>query len=149
VGLPDDLNISNSQYNTCLMIFYVGYVLTQLPSNVVIGKLRPSLYIGFVTAGWSIVSMCQAFTTNFAGLFMSRFILGLIEGPFLPGTFFLMSCWYKRTELPPRIAILYGANMLASSFGGLIAAGIVSRMDGRLGRPSWVSSSGKSIASQC
>ena len=83
--------------------------------------------------------MCQAFTRNFAGLLVCRFVLGLVEGPFLPGVFFLMSCWYKRSELPPRIALLYGANMLASAFGGLIAAGIVARMEGKLGRPAWVS----------
>ncbi|RDW92712.1 uncharacterized protein DSM5745_00034 [Aspergillus mulundensis] len=136
-GLPASLGITNTQYNTCLMIFYVGYVLTQVPSNILILKVKPSLYIGLVTAGWGIVSMCQAFTTNFAGLFMCRFILGLIEGPFLPGVFLLLSCWYKRSELPPRIAILYGANMLASAFGGLIAAGIISRMENKLNRPAW------------
>ncbi|KAJ5966319.1 hypothetical protein N7481_013033 [Penicillium waksmanii] len=136
-GLPDTLDITNTQYNTCLMIFYVGYILTQLPSNLIITKVKPSIYIGTVTAAWGIVSMCQAFTRNFAGLFVSRFVLGLVEGPFLPGVFFLMSCWYKRSELPPRIALLYGANMLASAFGGLIAAGIVARMEGKMGRPAW------------
>ncbi|KAJ5689504.1 hypothetical protein N7462_003896 [Penicillium macrosclerotiorum] len=129
-GLPDTLGISNTQYNTCLMIFY-------LPSNLVITRVQPSVYIGVVTAGWGVVSMCQAFTQNFTGLFICRFILGLVEGPFLPGVFFLMSCWYKRSELPPRIALLYGANMLASAFGGLIAAGIVARMEGKMGRPAW------------
>ncbi|KAJ5099422.1 hypothetical protein N7532_006423 [Penicillium argentinense] len=136
-GLTDTLGITNTEYNTCLMIFYVGYILTQVPSNLVITKVKPSIYIGIVTAGWGIVSMCQAFTRTFAGLFMSRFVLGMIEGPFLPGVFFLMSCWYKRAELPPRIALLYGANMLASAFGGLIAAGIVARMEGKMGRPAW------------
>ncbi|GLI80746.1 hypothetical protein PoHVEF18_009103 [Penicillium ochrochloron] len=114
-----------------------SYIITQLPSNLVITKVKPSVYIGVVTAAWGVVSMCQAFTHNFAGLFISRFILGLVEGPFLPGVFFLMSCWYKRSELPPRIALLYGANMLASAFGGLIAAGIVARMEGKMGRPAW------------
>jgi MFS family permease len=118
-------------------------IITQLPSNLVITKVKPSVYIGVVTAAWGVVSMCQAFTHNFAGLFISRFILGLVEGPFLPGVFFLMSCWYKRSELPPRIALLYGANMLASAFGGLIAAGIVARMKGKMGRPAWVSMPGK------
>ncbi|KAJ5851775.1 uncharacterized protein N7529_011160 [Penicillium soppii] len=136
-GLPDTLGISNAQYNTCLMIFYVGYIITQIPSNLIITKVRPSLYIGLVTAAWGIVSMCQALTHNFTGLLLCRFVLGLVEGPFLPGVFFLMSCWYKRSELPPRIALLYGANMLASAFGGLIAAGIVARMEGKLGRPAW------------
>ncbi|KAJ5947398.1 hypothetical protein N7466_000413 [Penicillium verhagenii] len=137
VGLPETLGISDTQYNTCLMIFYVGYILTQLPSNLIITKVKPSIYIGVTTAAWGIVSMCQAFTHNFAGLFMCRFVLGLVEGPFLPGVFFLMSCWYKRSELPPRIALLYGANMLATAFGGLIAAGIVARMQDKMGRPAW------------
>lgn len=104
---------------------------------MIITRLRPSIYLSVVVTAWSIVSLCQAFTTNFVGLLMSRFVLGLVEGPFLPGVFFLMSCWYTRAELPPRIAFLYGANMLASSFGGLIAAGITSQMEGVLGRPAW------------
>ncbi|OAG01167.1 retrograde regulation protein 2 [Paraphaeosphaeria sporulosa] len=136
-GLTETLNITNSQYNTCLMIFYVGYVITQLPSNMIITKVRPSWYICCITSAWGVVSMCQAFTKNYGGLFASRFILGLVEAPFLPGVFYLMSCWYSRAELPPRIAILYGSNMLASAFGGLIAAGIVSRMEGKGGRPAW------------
>jgi MFS family permease len=69
---------------------------------------------------------------QFRGAVRLLFILGLVEGSFLPGVFFLMSCWYKRSELPPRIALLYGANMLDSAFGGLIAAGIVARMEGKM-----------------
>lgn len=88
--------------------------------------------------------MSQGFTKNFAQLASVRFILGLVEGmhshpplitwlriiinksltaPFLPAVFFLLSCWYTRAELPPRIAVLYGGNMLATAFSGLIAAG--------------------------
>jgi len=115
-------------------------VMTQLPSNLLITKIKPSIYLCTVTAAWGICSMCQAFTKNFAGLAVTRFILGLVEGPFLPGVFFLMSCWYTRAELPPRIALLYGANMLATAFGGLIAAGIIAKMQGVLGRPAWVCS---------
>jgi MFS family permease len=48
-----------------------------------------------------------------------------------------MSCWYTRAELPPRVAILYGGNMMATAFSGLIAAGITSRMEGAGGRPAW------------
>lgn len=119
-------------------------VLTQVPSNMIIGKVKPSYYICGVTAAWGIVSLCQGFTKNFGGLAAARFILGLVEGssafprihskqpwpdidnfiaPFLPGVFFLLSTWYKLTELPPRIAILYGGNIIATAFSGLIAAG--------------------------
>lgn len=81
--------------------------------------------------------MCQGFLHNFTELAAVRFILGLVEAPFLPAVFVLMSCWYTRTELPQRIAILYGGNMLATAFSGLIAAGITSSMEGVGGREAW------------
>ncbi|KAL1865061.1 hypothetical protein VTK73DRAFT_5516 [Phialemonium thermophilum] len=137
VGLTDTLNMTNSEYNTCLLMFYIGYVLTQVPSNMIIGKVRPSYYICLTTSLWGILSMSQGFTKNFGQLAAVRFLLGLIEAPFLPAVFVLMSCWYSRAELPPRIAVLYGGNMLATAFSGLIAAGITSRMENAAGRPSW------------
>ncbi|KAK8136132.1 hypothetical protein PG984_004072 [Apiospora sp. TS-2023a] len=76
-GLTTTLGMTNSEYNTCLLMFYVGYCITQ------------------------------------------------------------MSSWYTRVELPPRIAFLYGGNMLATAFSGLIAAGITSHMEGAAGRPAW------------
>ncbi|KAL2286510.1 hypothetical protein FJTKL_06871 [Diaporthe vaccinii] len=118
-------------------MFYVGYCLTQVPSNLIIGKIRPSYYICITTSLWGVVSMSQGFTKNFAQLAAVRFILGLVEAPFLPAVFFLLSCWYTRSELPPRIAVLYGGNMLATAFSGLIAAGITSQMQDVAGRSSW------------
>lgn len=140
MGITETLNITNNEYNTCLILFYVGCeqsyshqltftdlftdVITQVPSNLIIGKVRPSIYICLITSAWGVVSMCQGFTTDFTSLAVTRTILGLVEGmdiylahlligtncaaaPFLPGVFFLMSTWYKRTELPIRVAILY------------------------------------------
>lgn len=55
-------------------------VITQLPSKLMIRKVRPSIFICCVTSAWGMMSMSQAFTRNFAGLFASRFILGVVEG---------------------------------------------------------------------
>lgn len=104
---------------------------------MIIGKVRPSLYICIITALWGVISLSQGFAKNFTQLFALRFVLGLVEAPFLPAVFVVLSCWYKRTELPPRIAILYGGNMVSSAFSGLIAAGITSRMENVAGRASW------------
>lgn len=60
-------------------------VLTQVPSNMIIGKVRPSYYICLVTSLWGILSMSQGFTKNFAQLASVRFILGLVEGMFAVG----------------------------------------------------------------
>lgn len=66
---------------------YPTDVLTQVPSNMIIGKVRPSYYICLVTSLWGVLSMSQGFTKNFAQLASVRFILGLVEGMFVVGTF--------------------------------------------------------------
>lgn len=57
-------------------------VITQVPSNLIIGKVRPSIYICGITSAWGVVSMCQGFTKDFASLAVTRTILGLVEGIF-------------------------------------------------------------------
>ena len=66
-------------------------------------------------------------------------MVGVTEAPYFPGCIFLLSSWYTKRELPSRIAIFYTGYTLASAFGGLIAAGIVSGMDGAGGYGAWVS----------
>lgn len=91
-GMPKDLGMNDSQYNTCLMIFYVGYVLTQLPSNAILPLVRPSLYFPAVTLCWGVVSMSQGFLHSYSSIMAVRFFIGIIEGPFFPGVIFLLSC---------------------------------------------------------
>jgi len=55
----------------------------------------------------------------------------------IAGALFLFSCWYTKKELATRISVLYAAGQMAGAFGGLLAAGIMSGMDGKLGLPSW------------
>ncbi|OBT64920.1 hypothetical protein VE03_05659 [Pseudogymnoascus sp. 23342-1-I1] len=136
-GLPKDLNMNNGEYNTCLVVFYVGYVITQLPSNAILPMVRPSIYIPLVTCAWGLMSMAQGFLHNFQSIMVVRFFIGVLEGPFFPGVIFLLSCWYKKEELIKRIAFLYAGNILSSCFGGLIAAGIIGGMEGVGGYAAW------------
>src|SRR5436190_9765126 len=73
---------------------------------------------------------------NFQGLMIARWFLGLCEAGLFPGIGYLLSCWYKRSELGIRIAIFFSAAAVAGSFGGLLAAAI-SQMKGIGGRPGW------------
>lgn len=136
-GLPKDLHMTNANYNNCLLIFYVGYVLTQLPSNALLPKVRPSIYLPLVTCAWGLMSMSQGFLHNYTSIMVVRFFVGILEGPFLPGVIFLLSCWYKKEEFGKRVAFLYAGNILSSCFGGLIAAGIIGGMHNVAGYASW------------
>ncbi|KAF4126772.1 to tartrate transporter [Geosmithia morbida] len=137
-GLQADLDLSNQQYATCLSILYVGYILMQVPSNMIIHRIqRPSLYIAAVMLLWGMVSTLSGNAHNFAGMVAIRFFLGFIEAAFLPGALLIQSKWYTRRELTMRNALLFCGNLISNAFSALIGAGVLSNMQGVLGHAAW------------
>lgn len=135
--LEKDLKMHGSDFNMATSILFVGYLLGQLPSNLLITRIRPSRYLGIVMMAWGAVSACNAAVHSFSSLLVVRVMLGLTESPFFPGLIFLMSSWYDRRELTFRISWFYSGNALANMFGGLIAAGVLSKMEGAMGIAGW------------
>ncbi|KAI4617781.1 hypothetical protein J4E83_006113 [Alternaria metachromatica] len=123
-NLEEDLGMSGVQFNTCVSILFVGYVLMQIPSNMLITRIRPGIYMSSWMFIWAIVSACTALVQNFGGLVACRFFLGITEAPFYPGATYMLSIFYTRKEVATRIALLYCAQILATGFSGLIAAGV-------------------------
>lgn len=129
--------MTGTQFNLSISILFVGYLTMQLPSNLLITRMRPSLYLGITMLIWGGVCAATAAVQNFAQLLVVRIFLGVTEAPFFPGAIFLMSSWYTRQELTKRIAWFYGGVALANMFGGLIAAGVLDNLDGRNGIAGW------------
>ena len=122
--MEEDLNLDSTQYQTCVSILFVGYLLGQIPSNMFLNRTRPSRYMGICMMLWAVVSALTALSKDFTGLLLTRFFLGVTEAPYYPGAVYLLSMFYTRKEVATRIAILYTGNILATAFAGLIAAGI-------------------------
>ncbi|EME45769.1 hypothetical protein DOTSEDRAFT_129161 [Dothistroma septosporum NZE10] len=135
--LEADLGMKGTDFNLATSIFFIGYLLMQLPSNMFITRVRPSFYLAGVTTLWGVVSTCNAATHNFTSLVVVRFFLGFVEAPFFPGVIFLMSSWYTRAELTRRVAWFYSGSSLANMFGGLFAAGILGNLDDAMGLSGW------------
>lgn len=152
--LEEDLGLSSAQYQTCVSILFVGYLLGQIPSNMFLTRTRPSMsicsscyllqlmnnpgrYMGVAMMLWAVVSALTAVSKNFTGLLLTRFFLGLTEAPYYPGAVYLLSIFYTRKEVATRIAILYTGNILATAFAGLIAAGIFHGLDDVAGLSGW------------
>ncbi|ORY88082.1 major facilitator superfamily domain-containing protein [Leucosporidium creatinivorum] len=135
-GLEDDLNLVGNQYNIALVVFFVGYVITEVPSNILLKKLRPTRFIPMIMVSWGIVMTLMGIVHNFAGLTAARFVLGLTESGLFPGICFYLTMWYRRREANLRISIFFSSATLAGAFGGLLAYGI-SQMDGLGGRAGW------------
>lgn len=136
-SLEEDLGMTGSDFNLATSIFFVGYLLMQLPSNLLITRLRPSIYLSSAMVLWGAVSACNGATKKFTDLVVVRFFLGFVEAPFFPGAIFLMSSWYTRAEMTRRISWFYSGNALANMFGGLLGAAILGNLDGNLGLAGW------------
>lgn len=77
--LEKDLGMVGTDFNLATSIFFVGYLLMQLPSNMLITRVRPSLYLSAAMTLWGVVSTCNAATHSFGGLIAVRFMLGFVE----------------------------------------------------------------------
>ncbi|SPO07182.1 related to putative tartrate transporter [Cephalotrichum gorgonifer] len=136
-SLEKDLNMSGTDFNLATSIFFVGYLLMQLPSNLLLTKVRPALYLSASCCMWGVVSTCNSAARSFTQLVVIRFFLGFVEAPFFPGAIFLMSSWYTRAELTRRVSWFYSGNALANMFGGLLGAAILGDLEGKLGIAGW------------
>ncbi|UZP39042.1 hypothetical protein NXS19_006858 [Fusarium pseudograminearum] len=136
-GMVEDLGMTGVQYNTILSIFFVPYVLLEVPSNILLKKFqRPSMYLGILCICWGIVMTCTGLVQNFGGLMATRVLLGIFEAGFFPGAIYLCSYWYMPKDLSTRISYFYCASALSGAFSGLLAAGIA-EMDGVAGLEGW------------
>ncbi|KAJ6515941.1 MFS general substrate transporter [Mycena sanguinolenta] len=137
-GLSTDLKLKGQEYPSVLSLLYVGYIIMQIPSNLFLNWIgRPSLYLPATMIIWGTISCLTGITTNFTGILLTRFWLGFCEAAFFPGALFLISKWYKRDEIGLRIGILYCGNIASNAFGSLMASGILSGMQGKLGHAAW------------
>lgn len=137
-GLVKDLDLKGDQYQLGLSILFVGYVLMQVPSNLLLNfSGRPSWYIGFFVIAWGLVSLLTSQVKNAGDIIACRFILGLVEAPFFAGVLFYLSKWYTKSELNLRMSIFYSGSLLSGAFGNLIAAGILHGLAGKRGLSAW------------
>ncbi|KAI9755471.1 MAG: hypothetical protein M4579_004262 [Chaenotheca gracillima] len=137
-GIQEDLGLIGVQYNTCVSILFVGYLLMQIPSNLFLNKIgKPALYLPTCMVIWGIISAATGACQSYGGLVACRFMLGFVEAAYFPGCLFYLSSWYTRKELGFRTAILYSGSLISGAFSGLIAAGITNGMNGKGGLLAW------------
>ncbi|KAL4966832.1 putative MFS transporter [Aspergillus stella-maris] len=137
LGMEADLGIENStKYNTALTIFFVPYIIFEIPSNILLKKLKPHVWLSGCMFMFGIVMICQGLVTNWGGLMTTRWFLGMGECGMFPGCFYLLGMWYKRSEAQKRFSFFFSSTTLAGAFGGVLAAGL-GKMDGIRNLAGW------------
>ncbi|ETI22443.1 hypothetical protein G647_06518 [Cladophialophora carrionii CBS 160.54] len=135
-GLEEDLNMHGQDYNIALFTFFVFYILLEVPSNLLLKRIRPSIFIPSIMLIWGVITVCQGVTQSFAGLVVCRIIIGAAEAGFFPGCLYLISMFYKRHELQWRFNLFFSASIIAGAFSGLLAYAIA-HMNGIGGYAGW------------
>jgi MFS family permease len=130
-GLEADLNMKGYDFNICLSVFYISYIIFEIPGNILCKIMGPGWFIPACCLGFGICTICTAFVQSFAALCGLRFVLGIFEAAMLPATVYYLSRWYKRDELTFRLSFFIISASLSGAFGGLLASAILSI--GRIG----------------
>ncbi|KAB8268849.1 major facilitator superfamily domain-containing protein [Aspergillus minisclerotigenes] len=136
-GLQSDLNMTDTVWNAGISTFYVGYLVGQLPGNLLMAKSNPRWFLPVIMFMWSCGTICMPAMTNGVGFCVVRFFIGLTEAPFFPALTLLTSSWYTKEESPMRMAIWHAGNTISNIISGFLAAGVLENMDGISGLHAW------------
>ncbi|POR31100.1 Uncharacterized protein TPAR_08702 [Tolypocladium paradoxum] len=136
-GMDKDLGLDSNRYSIALIVFFVSYVFFEVPSNIILTRTRPSVYLPTIMFLWGGVTIGMAFTPSYEVLVGLRFLMGVLEAGFAPGILMLLSSWYRKEEQSKRFAVYISAAILSGAFGGLLAGSITSGLHNAHGVAGW------------
>ncbi|RDW65576.1 hypothetical protein BP5796_10268 [Coleophoma crateriformis] len=105
-GLLTDLKMTGTDFNIASMILFVPYILLEVPSNTIMKKVRPSIWLSGLMFFWALTTICQGFVTSYGGLLVCRVFLGVFESGFFPGAVYLISMIFIIEGLATMVAAI-------------------------------------------
>ncbi len=133
----DDLGFSNAVYGLGAGIFFLGYVIFEVPSNVLLHKIGARVWIARIMITWGLIGGAMAFVTTPTQFYVLRFMLGVAEAGFIPGVMYLLSCWFPSARRGRALALLLAAVPLSSVIGGPLSGWILVSFAGMAGMYGW------------
>ncbi|KAL4950731.1 major facilitator superfamily domain-containing protein [Aspergillus filifer] len=135
-GMKEDLGMYQNQLNYMQACWTVGYVIGEIPSNMLLTKIRPRYWLPAMELLWTVLTFCLARCNTPTQFYVLRFFIGLAESTFYPGMQFLIGSWYRKDELAKRSCIFHTSSGIASMFSGYLMAGVYN-LGGKHGFKGW------------
>ncbi|KIW00220.1 uncharacterized protein PV09_08260 [Verruconis gallopava] len=122
-GLEKALHMPSNGFNVALSIFYIPFVLFEVPSNWIMSRpfIKPNLFLGAQTFILGVLAMCQGLTHSYGGLLAIRFLMGIVETSLPAGAGLLIASYYRKKELALRFAMFFAFGQMGACFSGLLA----------------------------
>ena len=136
MDLQRDLHFSNTVYGTGAGIFFLGSVLFDLPSNLMLTRVGARVWIARIMISWGVISTCMMFMHSKESFYVLRFLLGVSEAGFFPGMIIYLTYWFPTHERARAVAKFMTATSLAGVVGGPLSSYLL-KLDGWLGLAGW------------
>ncbi|KAI1390334.1 MFS general substrate transporter [Hypoxylon trugodes] len=137
-GIEKSLNMPSNGFNTTLWVFYIPFVLAEVPANLILNlnKIRPGIFLGGQMFLLGVLGMCQGLSRSYGGLLAVRFLLGVFEAALPAGATYMISMYYTRHETATRFAWFFNFALAGPLFSGLLAYAI-QNLNGAGGYEGW------------
>jgi len=135
--MSEDLGLTSSMYGFASGIFFVGYILLEVPSNIALHKFGARRWIARILVSWGLVAALMAFVPNAGSLYFMRILLGIAEAGFFPGIMLYLMFWFPRATRVKLVGVFMVALPLSSALGAPISASIIQYMHNFMGLEGW------------
>jgi ACS family tartrate transporter-like MFS transporter len=136
LAMNKELAITSQQFGLVFGVFYLGYVIFEVPSNLLLHKIGARTWITRILLSWGLVATLTGFLRTTHQLYLVRFLLGLAEAGYFPGIILYLTYWFPRREQARAFALFIMATPAAAIFGAPIAGYILDHIHW-LGMSSW------------
>jgi ACS family tartrate transporter-like MFS transporter len=133
-----DLRLGEEVYGWgATFCFYLGYLLFEVPSNLILHRVGARRWISRIMITWGIVSTCTMFVRDARSFYLVRILLGIAEAGFFPGIVLYLSYWFPARERARAVACFMMASPLSGAFGGMLSGNLLEYTDGARGLAGW------------
>jgi len=130
------VGFSDAVYGLGAGIFFLGYFLFEVPSNLILQRVGARIWIARIMMTWGLIAMAMIWVQTPRSFYLLRFLLGISEAGFFPGIIFYMTCWFPAAASARAMALFLTATAMAGVVGGPVS-GLLLSMNGAWGLAGW------------
>lgn len=134
--MNEDLGLSDAVYGLGAGIFFIGYFVFEVPSNLILERVGARVWIARIMVTWGIISAAMMFVTGPISFYVLRFLLGVAEAGFFPGVILYLTYWFPARQRAKTVAMFMTAVAMAGVIGGPISGALLN-LDGLAGLAGW------------
>ncbi len=134
--MVDALQMSEYAYGLGASLFFIGYFIFEVPSNLFLNRFGASRWFARIMVTWGIVTIALAFTQNATMFYILRFLLGVAEAGFFPGVLYLLTLWFPKDYRGRMVGLFMIFSAIANAIGAPIGGSLLD-LDGLLGLAGW------------